>query len=354
MIVILLLICCCIIVVVAGGGGYFFLTQKNEGDECEGDDENGTYVIDADGKCILESCDIGYRKVGEECVEFSTNSPCTPSGTSDPQGKYVYDSEGNCIFDSCNSGYNVLGTTCIEDQSGSVCTPSDTPDPQGNYLTNAAGVCVLNSCNVGYDKVGPTCIRDATGEECEPEGSNDPHGVYRIGQSGGCDFSGCQYGYILNNDTCEWGGINARYVSIIRPFGTYADETSILNIAEIEVFDPAGINVALNATVTGGPENHGAGPWANLTDGKYDNFAHTIGDGVPFMTIDLGAMKEIARVVITNRAGYSGSGRLQNARVLLLNANEDIIKTTEKIKNEKMKMTYDFRATSPAWEYADN
>ena len=144
----------------------------------------------------------------------------------------------------------------------------------------------------------------------------------------------------------------AQHVKIARPTGTYPT-TAILNIAEIEVFDKAGTNIALNATVTGGPAVHSAGPWANLTDGDYTNFAHTLNDGIAFMTIDLGAVKEIAKIVITNRTGYSGSTRMENATVKLLDASQVDVKTTEAIVGEKMKMTYDFSATTPAWVYAD-
>ena len=144
----------------------------------------------------------------------------------------------------------------------------------------------------------------------------------------------------------------AQHVKIARPTGTYPT-TAILNIAEIEVFDKAGTNIALNAAVTGGPAVHQAGPWANLTDGDYANFAHTLNDGIAFMTIDLGAVKEIAKIVITNRTGYSGSTRMENATVKLLDASQVDVKTTEAIVGEKMKMTYDFSATTPAWVYAD-
>ena len=144
----------------------------------------------------------------------------------------------------------------------------------------------------------------------------------------------------------------AQHVKIARPTGTYPT-TAILNIAEIEVFDKAGTNIALNAAVTGGPAVHPAGPWANLTDGDYANFAHTLNDGIAFMTIDLGAVKEIAKIVITNRTGYSGSMRMENATVKLLDASQVDVKTTEAIVGEKMKMTYDFEATTPAWVYAD-
>jgi hypothetical protein len=45
-----------------------------------------------------------------------------------------------------------------------------------------------------------------------------------------------------------------------------------------------------------------------------------------FMTIDLGAVKEIAKIVITNRTGYSGSKRMDNATVKLLDASQVDVK----------------------------
>ena len=145
----------------------------------------------------------------------------------------------------------------------------------------------------------------------------------------------------------------AQYVKVERPTGNYPG--NIINLAEIEVFDKAGTNIALNAVVTGGPDNHSSGPWANLTDGDYANFAHTLGDGIAFMTIDLGAVKEIAKIVITNRAGGWGSGstRMENATVTLLDASQEDVKTTEAIVDAKLKMTYDFNVATPAWVYAD-
>ena len=144
---------------------------------------------------------------------------------------------------------------------------------------------------------------------------------------------------------------SAQYVKVERPTGAYPG--NIVNLGEIEVFDKAGTNIALNAVVTGGPAAHGNGPFANLTDGDYATIAHTAGDGIAFMTIDLGAVKEIAKIVITNRAGYSGSTRMENATVKLLDASQVDVKTTEAIVGEKMKMTYDFNVATPAWVYAD-
>ena len=154
---------------------------------------------------------------------------------------------------------------------------------------------------------------------------------------------------------------SAQYVKVERPTGTYPG--NIVNLGEIEVFDKAGTNIALNAVVTGGPGGaHSAGPFANLTDGDVTgliggNFAHTTGDGVGFLQVDLGAVKEIAKVVITNRAhnadGSCCGNRLGDAKLILLDASSTAVKTTAVIDTTKLKITYDFNVATPAWVYAD-
>jgi hypothetical protein len=143
----------------------------------------------------------------------------------------------------------------------------------------------------------------------------------------------------------------AQYVRVKRPSGDYPG--NIINLGELEVFDKAGTNIALNATVTGGPGNHhGAGPWANLTDGNFGNFAHTFNSGESFVEVDLGAVKEIAKIVITNRADCC-QDRLDEAKIELLDGSRANVTTTPAIVSAKMKLTYDFDVATPAWEYAD-
>jgi hypothetical protein len=142
-----------------------------------------------------------------------------------------------------------------------------------------------------------------------------------------------------------------RYVRVERPSANYP--ANIINLGELEVFDTAGTNIALNATVTGGPGGaHSAGPYERLTDGNFGNFAHTTGDGVSFMEIDLGAIKEIAKIVITNRPDCC-QDRLTDATLKLLDGSKAVVKTTAAIVSDKMKLTYDFNVTTPAWEYTD-
>jgi hypothetical protein len=65
MIVVIVMMFCMVLVAV---GAYLFLNRPQEGDECEGKDENGNYVIDDEGECVLKSCKSGYIKSGKECL----------------------------------------------------------------------------------------------------------------------------------------------------------------------------------------------------------------------------------------------------------------------------------------------
>jgi len=142
----------------------------------------------------------------------------------------------------------------------------------------------------------------------------------------------------------------ARYVRVERPSADYPG--NIINLGELQVFDKAGTNIALNTTVTGGPGNHSAGPWANLTDGNFNNFAHTSGNGKSFIEVDLGAVKEIAKIVIMNRKSCC-QDRLGGAKLVLLDGSRANVKTTPVIVSSKMKLTYDFNVATPAWVYTD-
>ena len=172
----------------------------------------------------------------------------------------------------------------------------------------------------------------------------------------------CEDGKIRVGEVCQVVSTlpSARYVKVERPTGIYP--ANVINLGEIEVFDKAGTNIALNAAVTGGPTVHPAGPFSRLTDGEKGgyvagNYAHTAGDGVPFLQVDLGAVKEIAKVVITNRGKYSDSeccsNRLTDAKLILLDAGNTPVITTAVIETTKKTITYDFNVETPAWVYAD-
>ena len=67
-IVIMMMMMSSVFSVIVGGG--LFLTLPQKGDECEGKDDNGYYVIDEDGKCVLDECDYGYSisSSGKKCI----------------------------------------------------------------------------------------------------------------------------------------------------------------------------------------------------------------------------------------------------------------------------------------------
>jgi hypothetical protein len=99
--------------VFAGAVIYYFVTLPEEGEECEGKDENGNYVIDDKGKCVLKSCKTGYYKSGEECLVNLSGSDCVPTGTKDPQGVYLTNQTGGCELASCIEGYEKKDNLCV-------------------------------------------------------------------------------------------------------------------------------------------------------------------------------------------------------------------------------------------------
>ena len=75
MIIVIVMMFCMLLMVV---GAYLFLTRPQEGDECEGEDENGNYEIDDEGECVLKSCKSGYYKSGKECLVEEEDDVYTP------------------------------------------------------------------------------------------------------------------------------------------------------------------------------------------------------------------------------------------------------------------------------------
>jgi hypothetical protein len=149
----------------------------------------------------------------------------------------------------------------------------------------------------------------------------------------------------------EKNGItNVRYVRIERPSAAYP--ANIINLAELEIIDKNGNNVAKGKSVTAAPGVHSAGPLVNLTDGNFSNFAHTHGDGKSYMEIDLGSPMTIqSEVIITNRKNCCQE-RTQNMKVKFLDANKAVIFETKVVEKSKTRMQLDFSSTStPEWTY---
>ena len=147
----------------------------------------------------------------------------------------------------------------------------------------------------------------------------------------------------------EPGLSNVRYVRLERPSANYPD--NIINIAEVELFDKDGNNVAKGKSVSGGPgAAHGAGPYKRLTDGNLSNFAHTTGNGKSHIQIDLGSSKNIRNMVITNRQDCCKQ-RTKNMIVKFLDMNKEEIFVTSEVAKSKNKMKMDFTEIQPKWTY---
>ena len=111
MILLVMMMFCCMFSVIAGAGWYFLMAPE-EGDECSGKDENGNYVIDDKGKCVLYSCNTGYYKSGKECLVDQSGKDCEGS---DPNAEYETDVSNVCTFVMCDYGYNIgEDGNCVE------------------------------------------------------------------------------------------------------------------------------------------------------------------------------------------------------------------------------------------------
>jgi hypothetical protein len=123
---------------------------------------------------------------------------------------------------------------------------------------------------------------------------------------------------------------------------------NIINLAELQVFDKDDKNISHGKTVTGTPGVHPAGPFDRLTDGNMTNFAHTLGDGVASMTVNLGSDNEIKKIVITNRTDCC-SNRAKGIKVQILDKDDKMVKETATITEDAKVYTYDFTVTDPKW-----
>ena len=132
-----------------------------------------------------------------------------------------------------------------------------------------------------------------------------------------------------------------RYVKLVHTVaydanatGNIDDKNKIINLAELEVFDASGTNLAASKTVTGSSQYPAPHVWSNLTDGNKTNFAHTFGrtpSEYDSMTVDLGAEKEIKKLVITNRTSCCKNRAIGVKAVILGYNGTTVVKETPAI-----------------------
>tara|TARA_B110000003_G_scaffold20625_1_gene20018 strand:- start:2254 stop:2874 length:621 start_codon:yes stop_codon:yes gene_type:complete len=118
--------------------------------------------------------------------------------------------------------------------------------------------------------------------------------------------------------------------------GNVDDKNRIINLAELEVFDASGTNLAAGKTVTGSSEYSSTHGYINLTDGNKTNFAHTKGrteEEIDYLQVDLGAEKEIKKLVITNRTSCCKNRAIGVKAVILAADGTTVVKETPAITN---------------------
>jgi hypothetical protein len=133
--------------------------------------------------------------------------------------------------------------------------------------------------------------------------------------------------------------------------GNDDDKNKILNLAELEVFAEDG-TTSLTDDIRGieAANFHPAGPLGNLIDGNFTNFAHTLGrtaDDFDAITVDLGSVKEIGKIKITNRTGCCQKRAIGVKAVILGADGTTVIKETAEITTEAATYTFTFPGT--AW-----
>ena len=118
--------------------------------------------------------------------------------------------------------------------------------------------------------------------------------------------------------------------------------TDNLHIAEIQVFDKAGTNIALTGTAALSTTQHPDWAAANANDGDLSNTAHSA-DGAPagqILDLELGGEKEVAKIVVINRIDTETRPQIHKSVVQFYNG-ADLVMTTPPIPDgDKAKYEY--------------
>ena len=132
------------------------------------------------------------------------------------------------------------------------------------------------------------------------------------------------------NDT----SLSGRYIKLLKN-----NNNEHLNIAEIQVYDASGVNVARKAKVSASST---LGPFVPelLIDDNLDNFAHTDNDGDKFFMVDLQKNTTISKVVIVNRKSCCQSRVIGSELIITNEANDELFK--EKITQSLPEYTFNF------------
>ena len=131
---------------------------------------------------------------------------------------------------------------------------------------------------------------------------------------GNTGFEGITWMNHLQYTTTTFNGSQGRYVRVSLP------RSGVLSLAEVQVFDSDGVNVALDQPTSQSTTDHGGS--ASRADGNTDgNFGsasttHTRNNtpGNPWWEVDLGSVTSVSRIIIHNRTD-GWTDRLNDAQV---------------------------------------
>ena len=119
--------------------------------------------------------------------------------------------------------------------------------------------------------------------------------------------------------------------------------TDNLHIAEIQVFDKAGTNIALTGTAALSTTHHPDWAAANANDGDLTNLAHSA-DRAPagqILDLELGGEKEVAKIVVINRVDDIPTRVQIHKSVVQFYNGADLVMTTPPIPDgDKAKYEY--------------
>jgi hypothetical protein len=152
-------------------------------------------------------------------------------------------------------------------------------------------------------------------------------------------------------------GVSGRYVQL--SFEADSPSKYILAVTEIRILDKDGTNMALNQP-TEAPNGIHGGAAGNMTpmmavDDDDDTFFHSAGGSHDVLIVDLGTVKEIAKIEIKNASsdrmagGGPDSGDKGPTVTILGSDKTTVIKKTPEIKTIADKHTIDFTIATPVW-----
>ena len=152
-------------------------------------------------------------------------------------------------------------------------------------------------------------------------------------------------------------GVSGRYVQL--SFEADSPSKYILAVSEIRVLDKDGTNMALNQPAEAPNGIHG-GAAGNMTpmmavDDDDDTFFHSVHGSHDVLIVDLGTVKEIAKIEIKNASsdrmagGGPDSGDKGPTVTILGSDKTTVIKKTPEIKTIADKHTIDFTIATPVW-----